>query len=100
MFKCIPDKDFNQYLQDTFKKPCEDMFGYMAKNQPNYLIALLTSGELKDTDLTFAAEIAGCFIDDAKVLIPLAILATSDSDLVHEGAVRGITAWGSNHDNT
>jgi len=47
--------------------PCESTFEYLAENNPDWLILLIHSGALKDSDLTFAAEAIGHYQDSTKV---------------------------------
>ena len=96
MFNCIHDRELRELLIEKFKQPCEDAFIYLARYYPNCMIVLLESNELKDTDLTFAAEWAGNLITGTEVLGALAKLTIHDSDLVAEGAVLGIRAWAYN----
>ena len=94
MFNGSENKELNQCLAITYPNgPCEDMFEYLAQYKPNHLMELLRVMTLKETDLTYAAEIAGRYIRDEKVLIPLAKLMIHDSALVREGARLGIERW-------
>jgi hypothetical protein len=91
MFNGPENKELNTYLTITYPNgPCEDMFEYLAQYKPNHLIKLLGSNDLKYIDLTFAAEIAGMYIRDEKVLVPLARLMIHDYALVREGAYKGV----------
>ena len=58
---------------------------------PAKLLRLVRSGTLKPGDLTFATEIAGRRLSGTEVVPILVKLLTSDSPLVREGAVCGLS---------
>ena len=62
----------------------------MVEEDPDTLFALVGGGNLRISDLTFAAEILGRSKDTARVLLTLIPLLASPSPLVREGAVLGL----------
>lgn len=72
-----------------WSQPCEDMFQYLAENDPERLFEDLTSGALPPSALTFAAEWAGRTRTTQAAAI-LRTLLEHPSPLVREGAVYGL----------
>ena len=70
---------------------CEATFEYLAQNHPYWLIVLIQSRALENTDLTFAAEAVG-LINNSPYLILLVLLPLlhHHSAMVREGAIYGI----------
>lgn len=69
---------------------CEAYFRELVERNPDELISLIESGELEETDLTFAAEILGSAPDSDRVVPVLVGLLDHPSALVREGAVYGL----------
>jgi HEAT repeat protein len=72
-----------------WSRPCEEMFEYLAENEPEKLLAELASGALPPSALTFAAEWAGRIRTQDAAPILIGLLA-HPSPLVREGAVYGL----------
>lgn len=86
-------EELNKELQDKFKTPCEDMFTYLAQNKPEALLQIIDFGKLKETDLTFALEVAGS-IKSLEALETISdFLDLSISSLLLEGAIIGVRKW-------
>ena len=58
MFKCFPE-ELNKEISEKFKEPCELLYSFLCEKYPDQLLKLINSGELKNTDLTFALQHAG-----------------------------------------
>jgi hypothetical protein len=71
--------------------PCEATFEYLAERQPEWLIALVQRGALRDADLTFAVETVGRVRDSRVVRRVLLPLLHHPSAVVREGVIYGIT---------
>jgi hypothetical protein len=89
MFKSL-DKSISKKIA-KWKKPCEDMFEFLADSYPESLAKIIEEESLPAEDLTFAAEYMGKCTDInlvKKVLFPL--LSHEDA-VVREGAIYGLT---------
>lgn len=76
-------------LMVRWKRPCQDMFDFMACAHPSALIQLVLSGALSPADLTFAAESVGA-IKTGAARLALMALTHHRSAIVREGAVLGL----------
>lgn len=77
-------------LNARWRRPCEDMFDYLAEVYPLQLIDLLGSGCLTDAHLTFAAEIAGRVKSTELVKAVLIPLLRHSNPVVREGSIYGL----------
>ena len=80
---------------ELLKRPPQDSpsiptFERWAKEQPNALLDVIASGELRPTLLTFAAEIAGTHLPSSDVVPTLLNLLEHQDSSVREGAVYGL----------
>jgi len=74
----------------TWTDHCEDEFEWLATHDPRALLALLASGELRASLLTFAAEYAGRTPDKADAARALVLLLGHPAAYVREGVVYGL----------
>lgn len=70
--------------------PCEEMFERLVEEDPRELVRMIESGDLRPSDLTHAAEIAGRIPDSDLVRPALVRLLNHASPLVREGAIYGL----------
>lgn len=81
-------------IQASSEQPCRAYFERLAEQSPARLLELLDDTALVPADLTFAAEIAGQRLphDIAIRNRLLELLQKSDSSLVREGVIYGLSA--------
>ena len=75
---------------DRWSEPCEAAFEFLAQHYPRELLKLIASNQLRPTDLTFAAEIAGRLSEPSEVRAILRPLLSHTDALVREGAIYGL----------
>jgi hypothetical protein len=86
----VRDAHEESVARPTWEAPCEDMFEWMADNEPGALLELIRGGTLEYYDLTFAAEIAGRIADHSAVVQVLMPLLDHPEPVVREGAIYGL----------
>ena len=74
-------------LKSRWRRPCEEVFAHLALSHPDELLVLIEKGGMPPSDLTYAAEVAGCVPGSERVLFPL---LAHGSAVVREGAVYGL----------
>lgn len=79
-------------VERRWPRPCESAFEYLASHHPLELAKLISSEDLRDEDLTFAAEMMGTVSDAATVKKALIRLLKHPNPVVREGAIYGLSA--------
>ena len=79
-------------LQAVWGGYCEGMFRELATTAPAELATLVRQGVVRDTRLTYAAEILGRDVNDSTLVVPALLpLLKHPSPAVREGAVLGLS---------
>jgi hypothetical protein len=71
-------------------RPCQEMFEEYARNDPDRLVDLLSSGTLTVPELSFASEAVGMVTDELLAVTALLPLLRHQAPPVREGAIYGI----------
>jgi len=85
-FSVLPE-NVRAELKSRWRRPCEDLFSYLAERHPDTLLLLIEKGDMAPADLTYAAELAGRIVGSQGVLLRL---LADGSPVVREGAIYGL----------
>jgi hypothetical protein len=80
----------NFIANSEFGRPSQNMLEALVDQNPDLLLDIITSGQLRSTMLTYAAEIAGRLEYSVKLFLILQNLLTHEENFVREGAVYGL----------
>jgi len=79
------------YATSVWGQPCRNMYRALADAQDHRLLDIVQDRQVADTTRTYAAETAGQLTDSAQVVPVLSACLSSDSLLMREGAVYGLS---------